>query len=443
MSAIKWDFILTNIDEFKEYFENSDLIEVSKLSKLARLKLRRYIFENIIISSNVDEAIIYEILESKACAGNSIINLSNLAFDEYIVWFNRSIHKILPYIKHLNIINFGNHHHLLEITNFISHLSSLKIHSATLSLTAFQAVLDRLQNLESLSATLSHFIQFRREGNDFVSVRLPNNIQSLVWISCKASLWDLDEDPKSINYTYNKLILRQGLCQFQLNSYPSLISYSSQIDSDIFDRQILELNPQLSRLNYTISSLEDNVITLFNLFQNIKSLELNIFYVYRDISDVNLNFPKLTYLSISGLDVRNSQFLKKMVLSSPSLIDLKIDWNDNSGLSVIEATLISLVNRKLNFKKLSIKARDQANLNFEYFKPDIILNHLEICYNINVPITLLKLSHCDNLKTISIMQKYINKDHYSDLSEQNSPKPWKYLKLGDCIKYYKLAHIFI
>ncbi|KXN70654.1 hypothetical protein CONCODRAFT_170483 [Conidiobolus coronatus NRRL 28638] len=433
INKTKWELVFINNDEFKNYLNRCDFIQLSKLSKITRLKLKSKVFEEIYISKWYKKLIIEELSKCYDIRDWHNVNSSDLSIYDHIKSFNLQIHEIKPYIKSINIMSLSNHFHLSEISSLFSQLTSLYIYDAKISLTAFINALNSLKALQNLKIITVSFIQYRNETYPIIPIKLPITLKSIHWTNNTVSLCDLEEEPLTINFGYGRTLSGRIKFLFQHDNYPNLKKFSSILLPTLFNSKILSNNPNLNCLDLKINVLSETEVSMIQLAQNIKKLELGIDSLNLNLSGITLNFPCLNSIYLFKVDNRIWPFLEKLTLSSPNLSELKIEFHSDKLLPVI-----NLANNLGYLQKLIIDSKCPINLNFNNFNPSPTLKHLEILFMQDIYRHLPKLSQSHTLKVVSFRKGAYNNIYLSTLNQENTPKPWKLAIVGESIKCYNI-----
>jgi hypothetical protein len=432
MNKVKWELVFINNDEFKFYLNRYDFIQLSKLSKITRLKLKPKVFEKIHISKMYQKFVIEETNKFHEILDWNKENISDLPIRDYIKSFNFRIHKIKPYIKSISI-SLSNHYHLSEISSLFSQLTSLYIYDTKISLTAFIEALNSLKILENLKIITVNFIQYRNETYPIIPIKLPNTLKFIHWTNNTVSLCDLEEEPTTINFSYGRTLSGRIKFLFQINNYPNLKKFSSTLLPTLFNSKILLKNPNLYCLDLKINVLSQAEISMIQLARNIKKIQLSIDCLSFNLSSINLSFPYLNSIDFFKADNRVWPFFEKLALSSPNLSELKVEFFSEKPLSVIR-----LVNNLYHLQKLTLDSKCPVNLNFSNFNPSPTLKHLEILFMQDIYRHLSKLSQLHSLKVVSFRKEVFNNIYLSTINQESVPKPWKLAFVGDSIKFYNI-----
>jgi hypothetical protein len=433
MANIKWELIFINdCAELKNYLNIHDFIELSKLCKLARLKLKPKLFENIFISHNVDESINDENMKSSISEDCIIEYNPYLCVSDYIPSFIRYTQHLVHYTKCVNLRMYSNHYQLLEISRLLNQLTKLSISDIVVSLTAFNKSLINLQGLESLSIESTKFIHYKGESISAGTVSLPSSLKLINWRSCRLYLCDLESDPQLIKYDYENTLSPHSSLVFKIETFPKLIYFSSYLLSSIFNIGLLSSNPQITWLNYKSDELKQDNSLLFRGIQLLKTLEFEVDRVYLNLSALNLNLPNLKRLIFHNVNFETWSLLRKLTLSSPNLNELNIILT-----SYICPPIFDTINSIPNLRRLFILSQSSMYFNFDNFIPSKSLEYLELCFDLNINTALKILSKYSKLRLFCIRSKFFDKGYIFDLDPEKTLKPWKLVKIGNCLNYYK------
>ncbi|KXN70655.1 hypothetical protein CONCODRAFT_70452 [Conidiobolus coronatus NRRL 28638] len=393
MYKINWELIIINNEEFKYYLNNSDLKELSKMSKIVRLKLKHKLKKNLIYLNLVMFIILTIFTE--------------IPIIDYTKLFNRRLKQFLPYIKRINFKAYSTHYHLLEASNLLPNLTSLSTFGATLSLAAFKNALNNLKNLKILKIEAIHFIQYRGESDRFTRIKLPINLSYIKWKHCSISVSDLEEDPQSIKFIYNQTLSEHNY-------------------------RLFLINPQLTRVNLLITIFNDVALYVLSLIPNIKAMKICVDHLHNNLNDANLKYLELNSLCYYRADLRNWPLFELIVNSSPNLVDIRVELIFDKGPPLIE-----LINKLQNLQKLTIKSVAHIDLKFEDLSHSSTLKYLEIWINIDINSVLVNLAQCCNLEVICFRKELFASNYLLNLKQESIPEPWNLVNIGDFIRYYR------
>ncbi|KXN67225.1 hypothetical protein CONCODRAFT_167660 [Conidiobolus coronatus NRRL 28638] len=253
----------------------------------------------------------------------------------------------MPYINTIGIKNYGSHYHLLKLSQLTPQISNLYIYNITISLSSFKIALNSLVNIENLKVLYINFIKYSSEVDPIGPFSLPNTLKCIDWQYCRVFSCSLEEDPQSINYSYELSLSESRELLFQPGYLPSLKKFTSHNLPISVSEKMLSNNPQLSILDFKITDIES--ISIFELIQNIKKLVFRVYYLNYDLNTLNLNFPKLTYLNFYINNAEVWPLLEKLALSSPNLLDLRVQFESYSN-----PPISNIVNKVHNLKSLAI-----------------------------------------------------------------------------------------
>ncbi|KXN70649.1 hypothetical protein CONCODRAFT_170479 [Conidiobolus coronatus NRRL 28638] len=431
MGSIKWDIIFINNPEFNTYLNNNDFIELSSLSKLVRLKLMPFLFNNIFIGKNFAQSIVEECNNSNNKLAHNIKCLSELRVAEYFNLFSRCTQKFLQYVKRIDIGSFIVSYQLLEVLYLLPELTSLKISDIKVSLTTFKCVLDRLPKLESLEVEYIIFIQFKHESVQNDPIRLPKNLSYINWQRNMVALCDLNEDPETLDYNYKGHLSNPGESLFQVDYFPELKKFVSLYTSSSFNNQFLLINPHLTWLNINLQDTAESA-SILNHVQNIEKLELSANYVYENFANLDLSLPNLKQLYQYNINERTWQILEKLTQSSPNLTDILLTLSID-----IDPPIIELINNIPNLQSLIIISERHFNFNFIELKAKSQLKYLEIHFYCNINKVLEDLVHCTNLHQVSYSMDFQRNALNPIITQEDTPKPWRLVLIGKSVNYYK------
>jgi hypothetical protein len=434
MSEIKWDIIFINNNEFNYYLKKSDYIELCKLSKLVRLKLRPRLFESVIIGKNIEKVLNEEYEDSEKSHSYPVNKALDLSFTEYIKLFNICIEKFCPYIKYIKLGKHSNHYQLLEISKTFSQLSKLSISNTKIGLISFQKALGGLKFLESFSIHGVSFLHYNGDPESVKSIILPNTLKYLDWQSCNVLHTVVEEDPQSASFDYFGTESAHSMIQFQPDYFSRLKLYSSYLlDEYPFNIDILRLNPQLRYLKLWIGEFNETNASVINLIHNVKNLELYVDRLIFNLKMINFSLPNLTYLRFYRAELRVWPLIEKLALSSPNLSELRIEIGIYTDPNIIE-----LANNLPNLKKLAIQSYFDINPNFEEFRPGPKFEYLELHAQLNVHPILNRLTQYPNFKAVIFNKSFFELSNLLNQDQENTVPPWKLINTQKFIKYYKL-----
>jgi hypothetical protein len=432
MSVIKWETIFISNYEFKTYLNSCDFIGLSMLCKLTRLKLKPIIFESFYINSSANGFLIDDSLSSNIQKTIDLKNIYNLSVGEYNILLNNSLKEFLPYINTVGIKNYGSHYHLLKLSQLTPQISNLYIYNITISLSSFKIVLNNLINIQNLKVLYINFIQYSGEVNPAESFSLPSTLKCIDWQFCRVFPCILEKDPQSINYSYELPLSESRELLFQPDHLPSLKKFTSHNLPISVSEKMLTNNPQLTILDFKITDI--NSIRILELIQNIKRLVFRVYYLNYDLNTLNLNFAKLTYLDFYINNAEIWPLLEKFALSSPNLLDLKVQFERYSAPPISD-----IVNKAHNLESLAIISFDEISINFKEFKPSSSLKYLEVSFYCDIYLVLSDLVPCSGLNTICF-DNIIFSDFYLQATKIGDiPKPWRLVKINDAVKYYRIV----
>ncbi|KXN70681.1 hypothetical protein CONCODRAFT_70477 [Conidiobolus coronatus NRRL 28638] len=433
MTKINWELIFINNSEFKGYLNSCDIMEMSKLSKLVRLKLKSGLFENITIGHTIDDFIVNEYSKLNSVPSCNA-DLSNLSVKEYIPLFRKYIQNIIPYIKRINIISGASHYQLLEVSNQLARISILSIYQTRISLSAFQSAINKFQYLESLSIKKTSFIIYKNEKDSVNNIKLPSSLKYLNWSLSKSYIVTLERDPQLIKYSYGRTLIEGSYILIQPEHFSNLVKYSSDLSHPDMDKELASLNPNLVSISLNIFLLTREKVSILKSLQSIKKLELSITQVYCDKQFFNFNFPNLTHLCFHYAARKNWPILVNVILSSPNLSEFNIGTKSYTNCNIFE--LINIIKK---LKKLTIRPDYTEELDFKDFKSNSNLNYLEIWYRCDINSVLDELAKFTNLNQIAFKSKFFDKDYLSSISQENTSNRWRIINTQEFIKYYKLT----
>ncbi|KXN70650.1 hypothetical protein CONCODRAFT_78728, partial [Conidiobolus coronatus NRRL 28638] len=408
-------------------------MELSKLSKSVRAKLRAKVLENIFIGNDVVELIEEEFVHSEFKVVYPMDDIYDLSTEDHITLFNNCTKQFLPYIKNIYIENPSSHYYLIELSNSLSNLTSLAIYGSKLSLSGFNTVLNNLQGLENLVIDSVYFIQYSEEGDLAKSVKLHTSLKYLVWKYCYIEKCCLQEDPQLIDFDYDGYINERSTIYFDLDHYPKLNYISTVSRNPPFNIEFLLTNPQINWLDYRLEKLNQDTITIFNAIQNIEILELEVAYLDFNLNSINLQLPNLKRLYMHNVSIKTWSILKKLSLSSPNLIELYFDIT-----GYVLPPILDTINSILSLKKLTITSQNSMYFHFDDFSVSKSLEYFELCFEINIDLALSILEKYPNLNTFCIHDKYFDRGYILTVDQENTTKPWILTKMGELIKYNKI-----
>lgn len=121
---------------------------------------------------------------------------------------------------------------------------------------------------------------------------------------------------------------------FKLNSLGSLVNlrWASFNDNYLTSIDGLECCTKIEEI-----SLENNYLTSFSGLEDLRNLrklnlsQNNIEIDYRNVDNISIHLPRLTYLSLNHNRIKNLKFIHKL----PSLIELYVNFNELSNLREI------------------------------------------------------------------------------------------------------------
>jgi hypothetical protein len=434
MSKINWEIlIIDNSDVLKSNLNTFEFIELSKLSKSVRAKLRAKIFENIFIGNDIIELIEEEFIHSEFKVDYPMDDINDLSIEDHIILFNRCANRFLPYLKNVYIENPSSHYYLLELSNTFSNLTTLAIYGSKINLSAFNAALDKIQSLNNLLMDSVYFIQYSEKGILTKSVKLHTSLKYLVWKYCYIEKCCLQKDPQSISFDYDGCIDERSIIYFDLYHLSKLKYISIISRNPPFNIEFLLINPQINWLDYRLEKLNQDTISIFNAIQNIETLELEVAYLDLNLNSINLELPNLKRLYMHNVSIKTWSILKKLALSSPNLTDLFFDIT-----GYVLPPILNTINKIPNLRKLTITSQNSMYFHFDEFSPSKSLEYFELCFELNIDFALSKLAEYHNLKAFCIHDKYFDRGYILALDQKNTANPWILTKLGELIKYSKI-----
>jgi hypothetical protein len=434
MSKINWELIFINNGEFNAYLNTADFIELSKLSKLMRIKLRPKVFENICFTDIFSEFLCQELAQYNINTKHYNSDSYYFPVAKYKSSFIKCLQSFAPYTMSVKFKLYSNHYQLLEVSRVFRQLTILSISGIVVSLAAFSNALFNLQSLESLSIERNKFIQYIPEWGSSTSVILPNNLNHISWQRCKVYLCNLEEDPQLMKYNYHNTLSEHVDFQFQIDTFPKLRKFSCFLLPIIFNTDFLLNHPKLSSFSFTIDKLDEASTTIFHKIQNIGSLELNVISMDMNLNleTFSLSLRNLTSVEFYAVKANNWPIFEKVVLSSPNLAELKVNFIHN-----VYHFLIELINTIPSLQKLVISSLSYSRYGIEYLKPSSSLKCLEIGFDTDIVSTLLKLSNYSSLKVVIFSKKFYDEYYLSTFNNGIVPLPWKLVNIGEFLSYYK------
>jgi hypothetical protein len=430
MSNNKWELIFIS-EEFKTYLTTSNFFELSKLSKIMRLKLKYKVFENISFINDSNDPTFHKHQESSDITKISSNSKYGISAVNYTKFFNRHLQQYLPYTKGVNFKMCSNHYQLLETSNVLLQLTKLSISETIVSLAAFKKTLLNLKSLENLSIESSKFIHYKCDSNSSTAVKLPGNLKIINWQRCKFYICDLEKDPQILNYNYNNILSPHSDLLFEFTHFPKLRKLSTFLLPILFT-EFIAIHAEIFALNLVFEKLNESTVPIFSKIQNIKKLELNInsMCFTLNMNSIQLSFQELTHLNFELVNLNNWGAFEKLVKSSPNLIDLRVTFNRN-----VYHFLIELINKTPSLQKLVIIAERNRKYNIEYLALCPCLKYLEICFDADIITTMLKLYQFLTLKMVSFSKKLYDENYLSTLNQEFVPKPWRAIKVEGFIRY--------
>ncbi|KXN70652.1 hypothetical protein CONCODRAFT_6729 [Conidiobolus coronatus NRRL 28638] len=431
MSDNKWELIFIN-EEFKIYLNSEEFAELSKLSKVMRLKLKSKVFEKISFVNAFNDFTCHELQKLNGITDLSINNQHDFSADDYISHLNRCLQQFVPYTKNASFKPYSNHYQLLEASNVLRQLTKISISGIVVSLTAFKKTLFNLKSLKNLSIESSKFIKYKCDPNLTATVKLPATLEAINWQCCKFYICGLEEDPQILNYNYDNVLSPNSDLLFEFDHFPKLRELSTFLAPVLFNTEFLAIHPEIIALNLIIEKLNESTVPIFGKIQNIKKLGLNVesMSFALNMDSTQLNFQELTHLKFELVNLNNWSILEKLVKLSPNLIDLRVTFNRH-----VYHFLVELINNTPSLQKLVIKAERNRKYNIDYLAVCPCLKLLDIYFDADVVPTMLKLSQFPSLKTINFSKKFYDESYLSTLNHKTVPEPWRVIEMEDFIRY--------
>jgi hypothetical protein len=434
INKISWELIFINNDEFKAYLNINDLKELSMTSSITRLKTKPKLYSNFFISNNINTLAIEDLENLNIIPDSSINCIYEFQVAENSNFFNRHLRRFLPYINNVNIGFFARDYHLMEVSILLPKLTSLSLSNTTLTYNTFKLALNNLPNLEILIVKSASFTHYTNRY-PITQIKVPDTLKYINWSDLRYYISDMEESYLSLGYRNYETILEKGVLQFCPHKFQNLQKYTSYMLPPDFDKTLILNNPQLTWINFKIRILNEARVTIFNLFKNVKKLELSVDRILGIKDDIKFCFPSLTSLYFYKVNSRTWKLLEKIVLSSPSLAQLEIEFNFDPDIEA-PPKLMELINSTPKLQKLFIKSSKSIKLNFENISPSAKLQFLKISFDADIISVLNKLYKIPNIKAVSF-RKYFHKE--IPLFNQNLKiEFWRLIDIQEYLSYYKI-----
>ncbi|KXN67223.1 hypothetical protein CONCODRAFT_19751 [Conidiobolus coronatus NRRL 28638] len=422
----------TSLELLKISFDVDVIAILNKLSKIPNIKavsFRKYFHKEYSLFNQDLKIEYWRLIDIQDNSDSYYFHVA-----KYNPSFVKCLQSFTPYVMSVKLKLYSNHYQLLEVSRVLRQLTILSISGIVVSLTAFNNALLNLQSLESLSIERNKFIQYIPEWGSSTSVILPSSLKNINWQRCKIYLCSLQEDPQLMKYNYHNTLSEHADLHFQIDTFTKLRKLSCFLLPIFFNTNFLLDHSKLNTFSFTIDKLDEASTSIFYKIRNINNLELNV-----NSMDLNLNLDmislslcNLTSVEFYAVKANNWPIFEKVVLSSPNLAELKVNF-----IHSVYHFLIELINTIPSLQKLVINSLSYKRFDIEYLKSSSSLKYLEIGFDTDIVSTLLKLSNYSSLKTVIFSKKFYDDYYLSTFNHGIAPFPWKLINIGAFLRYYK------
>jgi hypothetical protein len=369
-SLIQWELVFL-IHEFKKCLFLKDIIELSLLSKMLRIKLKPLIFTCIELNlkklSNrrscfvdkedqlpvINRTIIEKFLNFSLVSNNED-DFKVTKIDPFINSIESEFSTNCQYSKVIRLVNLGKPcFYIFPLISFFNNLTQLKVVKCNISIKDFNTCTDGLKNIEILELVNAEFIEIVEGKSIIKGIKLPDSIKELSWFdNIVASSFN---QSSAYDFLSKRILMSSTKFDPPAANFPELkrLKYPFNARHPRFLIAFLQNNPQLASISLPFDNINNShlkylsintTITEFWLdFKNISLLgQMSLYPTLPCIKTlVLLNFNMIQYESVRNLIISCTNLLKLTFVYTPP-------WSNNNNF---------IYELKLKYPELEIESK--------------------------------------------------------------------------------------
>ncbi|KXN67127.1 hypothetical protein CONCODRAFT_167772 [Conidiobolus coronatus NRRL 28638] len=355
MSAINWSYIF-KLKEFKNYFDNRDLTQLSMVSKNFRTSLKSTIFEsfnfrNLVNMKDYKSCIISEDNDNNENSIYWAVNFYKSLDSEFIDskdLFKSDLDSFAYNTNNLILSDITDYYYLFyQIPSTFYNIKSLVINSTIIMQDILQYLLDNLAYLEGLELIGNRIYKRIEDSNN--SINWPTNLKKLELGLNLVGYIDERTD---------EIILRPS------KEFDDDFSYLSLYPKEA---------PYLILLDYMPSFYDDaecyDLLEFLRVNQNVQKLYIRVNRFNHDIFNFVKSYQNLIYLELSDLDlfsIINIELIDSQICNNLRSLNICLH-HDNGFLHILtqqfpNLTSLTLKSIELEFNNLCSHVSKFQNL---------------------------------------------------------------------------------
>lgn len=384
---IHWELVFF-IREFKEYIDINDLIELSSISKLIRLKLTPALFrcvefnnQNLSMRSNYfaneedrwkmnNKSIIKKFKSYSKRVFDRNAEFKSSIIDPFVDNIQVELKSYQEYIKEFKFISLEKPcYYIFHISEIFTGLSKLTLFDVYINLNGFINAMKALDNLNKLDLKLVTFEKLLRSMSYNQDI-FPQSIVELYIDECTVSSSKLPNKPFKYLFDMNLECSRFAI-QFKPSRLPKLkiLSLKSNDLPSYYISLWIAMNQHLLDIRFNNVNLREMELDFIVQTNVLQSLEID--FISNDYSGISLDIPLL--ISIQYINIRNimAQYpiVKQLIYSCPNItkLELELMHYNEEYITDLESKLINLKYLSLNLCQLDKTKFKVPNLIYTNF----------------------------------------------------------------------------
>ncbi|KXN67445.1 hypothetical protein CONCODRAFT_10493 [Conidiobolus coronatus NRRL 28638] len=383
---INWTLVF-QLKSMQSYLSLNDIIEISQLNKLHRLKLEGQIFKTLTLAElhfikdpnyfmNYNKRSSY-IFNSQA-VGQYFKKLVSAGDDHnnYNPWVHGLRSQLKSFFQLTKVLKFSYfdkaNYYIFPLTALFNNLNQLRINGSWVSIYDFFMVINCLPNLELLEVNDVRFVKLLEKDLPIDKLFIPNSLKKLYYKDCFLELNSIINPYKFLFNPPAKY--RNNRISFDLppHNLPNLktLEYATQGELPSFILMALNFNPQLLNLKLQTKYFTLPVMEILTKSNKLKSLKLDYDTLDTEyMESITIpSFPTIDSLHVTYVYSLNSHIIQKICLACPNLTELNLYMPDFNSkfISTILVTLRKLKSLQLSTDDEMMKMWDLTHYNVKY-----------------------------------------------------------------------------
>jgi hypothetical protein len=379
----------------QSYLTLNDLIEISQLNKLHRIKLEGQIFKIITLAElhfikdptyfmNYNKRSSY-IFNSQAVgqyfkklvgAGDEQNYYSVFKSTKIDPWVHGLRSELKSFFQLTKVLKFSYfdkaNYYIFPLTALFNNINQLRIHGSWVSIYDFYMVINCLPNLELLEVNDVRFVKLLEKDLPIEKLFIPNTLKRLYYKDCFLELNSIINPYKFLFNPPAKYRTNRISYDLPPHNLPNLktLEYATQGELPSFILMALNFNPQLLNLKIQTKYFTIPVMEILTKSNKLKSLKLEY-----DVLDTEYMegitippFRSIDSLHVTYVYTLNSHIIQKICLACPNLTELNFYMPDFNSkfISTILQTLPRLKSLQLSTDDEMMKIWDLTHYNVKY-----------------------------------------------------------------------------